>query len=174
MSYAGLDLSRKRLDLHLLDAEARPDADGLRGLTQRLDRHGAPIRAAIESMNGARFVHDQLPGSSSPLSSISLSRDSLSSGATLVKVSPNRYLVGALLVSDWGLGASTPMFLLRSLLLRRLGPFGVALLAYDLWRRVPKSRRRQLYAGARLYGSRVVRGGRRFSGGLARWRGRGP
>jgi transposase len=68
MLYAGLDLSRKRLDFHLLDAEgatvevgaAPPDADGLRGLTQGLDRHGAPIRAAIESMNGARFVHDQL------------------------------------------------------------------------------------------------------------------
>src|SRR3989454_8369173 len=68
MLYAGLDLSRKRLDFHLLDAEgatvevgaAPPDADGLRDLTQRLDRHGAPIRAAIESMNGARFVHDQL------------------------------------------------------------------------------------------------------------------
>jgi transposase len=68
MLYAGLDLSRKRLDFHLLDAEgatvevgaAPPDADGLRDLAQRLDRHGAPIRAAIESMNGARFVHDQL------------------------------------------------------------------------------------------------------------------
>jgi transposase len=52
----------------LLDAEggtvevgaAPPDADGLRGLSQRLGRHGAPIRAAIESMNGARFVHDRL------------------------------------------------------------------------------------------------------------------
>jgi transposase len=53
---------------HLLDAEgatvdvgaAPPDADGLRGLSQRLDCYGAPIRAAIESMNGARFVHDRL------------------------------------------------------------------------------------------------------------------
>ena len=68
MLYAGLDLSRKRLDFHLLDAEGAtvgvgaspPDADGLRGLSQRIDRHGEPIRAAIESMNGARFVHDQL------------------------------------------------------------------------------------------------------------------
>jgi hypothetical protein len=68
MLYAGLDLSRKRLDFHLLDGEgatvevgaAPPDVDGLRGLTQRLERHGAPIRAAIESMNGARFVHDRL------------------------------------------------------------------------------------------------------------------
>ncbi len=68
MLYAGLDLSRKRLDFHLLDTDgatvevgaAPPDADGLLGLTQRLDRHGAPIHAAIESMNGARFVHDRL------------------------------------------------------------------------------------------------------------------
>jgi transposase len=63
-----LDLSRKRLDFHLLDAEGAsvevgaspPDADGLRGLSERLARHGTPIRAAIESMNGARFVHDRL------------------------------------------------------------------------------------------------------------------
>src|SRR5438067_3219908 len=68
MLYAGLDLSRKRLAFHLLDGEgasvevgaAPPDADGLLGLTRRLDRHREPIRAAIESMNGARFVHDQL------------------------------------------------------------------------------------------------------------------
>ena len=68
MLYAGLDLSRKRLDFHLLDGEgvtvevgaAPPDADGLRGLSERLDRHDSPIRAAIESMNGARFVHDRL------------------------------------------------------------------------------------------------------------------
>src|SRR3989441_9718928 len=68
MLYAGLDLSRKRLDFHLLDSEgatvevgaAPPDADGLLGLTRRLDRHREPIRAAIESMNGARFVHDRL------------------------------------------------------------------------------------------------------------------
>src|SRR5213593_3834717 len=68
MLYAGLDLSRKRLDFHLLDGEgatvelgaAPPDIDGLRSLTQRLERHDAPIRAAIESMNGARFVHDRL------------------------------------------------------------------------------------------------------------------
>ena len=68
MLYAGLDLSRKRLDFHLLDGDgatvevgaAPPDADGLLGLTRRLDRHREPIRAAIESMNGARFVHDRL------------------------------------------------------------------------------------------------------------------
>jgi hypothetical protein len=68
MLFAGLDLSRKRLDFHLLDADgatvevgaAPPDADGLHGLCERLARHGEPIRAAIESMNGARFVHDTL------------------------------------------------------------------------------------------------------------------
>jgi transposase len=68
MLYAGLDLSRKRLDFYLLDGEgarvdigaAPPVADGLRGLSQRLERHREPIRAAIESMNGARFVHDRL------------------------------------------------------------------------------------------------------------------
>lgn len=63
MLYAGFDLSRKRVDVHLLDGEGEtievgavpPDADGLRGMTERLDRHRAPIRAAIESKNGARF-----------------------------------------------------------------------------------------------------------------------
>ena len=68
MLYAGLDLSRKRLDFHLLDAEgatvevgaAPPDADGSAWADERLARHGEPIRAAIESMNGARFVHDRL------------------------------------------------------------------------------------------------------------------
>jgi hypothetical protein len=64
--HAGLDLSRRRLDVCLLDeaggllAETAgpPDADGLRGLARRLA--GLPVRAAIESMNGARFVHGTL------------------------------------------------------------------------------------------------------------------
>jgi transposase len=68
MLYAGLDLSRKRLDFRLLDESgetieqgtAPPDADGLRGLAVRVGRFAEPVRAAIESMNGARFVHDQL------------------------------------------------------------------------------------------------------------------
>jgi transposase len=68
MLYAGLDLSRKRLDYHLLDeggetvewGAAPPDADGLRGLAGRLSRRGQRVRAAVESMTGARFVHDQL------------------------------------------------------------------------------------------------------------------
>jgi transposase len=68
MLYAGLDLSRKRLDFHLLGeagetvqaGAAPPDADGLRGLAGRVARFAEPVRAAIESMNGARFVHDRL------------------------------------------------------------------------------------------------------------------
>ncbi len=68
MLHVGLDLSRKRLDFHLLDdsgetvevGAAPPDADGLRHLAVHLRRHGQPLQAAIESMTGARFVHDQL------------------------------------------------------------------------------------------------------------------
>jgi transposase len=68
MLHAGLDLSRKRLDFHLLDqagvtvevGAAPPDVDGLRALARRLGGYGQPIRGAIESMTGARFVHDQL------------------------------------------------------------------------------------------------------------------
>jgi transposase len=69
MLHAGLDLSRKRLDFCLLDELGRrvevgvvpPDADGLAGLVRRVgERHGQPVRAAIESMNGARFVRDWL------------------------------------------------------------------------------------------------------------------
>jgi transposase len=66
MFCAGLDLSRKRLDVHVLDETGEtvaaraigPDADGLRSLATTLGF--SPVRAAIESMNGARFVHDQL------------------------------------------------------------------------------------------------------------------
>ena len=43
-------------------AAAPPDADGVRGLVGGIDRRHGPVmvRAAIESMNGARFVHDTL------------------------------------------------------------------------------------------------------------------
>jgi N-acyl-D-aspartate/D-glutamate deacylase len=68
MLYAGLDLSRQRLDVHVLDEEGRtvevsavrPDADALRTLANRVLRHGGEVSAAIESMTGSRFVHDQL------------------------------------------------------------------------------------------------------------------
>lgn len=68
MLYAGLDLSRQRLDVHVLDevgrtvevTAVRPDADALRTLVGRIGRYQEPVSAAIESMTGARFVHDQL------------------------------------------------------------------------------------------------------------------
>jgi transposase len=64
--HAGLDLSRCRLDFCLLDeagelvaeTAAPRDADGLRGLAERL--RGDRVRAVIESMAGARFVHGTL------------------------------------------------------------------------------------------------------------------
>jgi len=68
MLYAGLDLSRQRLDVHVLDEEGRtlevtavhPDVDALRTLAGHVLLQGQEVSAAIESMTGARFVHDQL------------------------------------------------------------------------------------------------------------------
>ncbi len=68
MVHAGLDLSRKRLDVQLISEqglrlrrlEVLPDSGGLRRLARWVGEDGQLVRAAIESMNGARFVHDQL------------------------------------------------------------------------------------------------------------------
>ena len=68
MLHAGLDLSRKKIDVCLLSPAGEivdewaspPDADGLRGLAARAGMWGGPVRGVIESMNGARFVHDRL------------------------------------------------------------------------------------------------------------------
>jgi transposase len=68
MLYAGLDLSRKRINFDARRAGeevvergvAPTDADGLRALAGRLLAHDPEVLAVIESMNGARFVHDQL------------------------------------------------------------------------------------------------------------------
>jgi transposase len=67
MLYVGLDLSRKRLDWQaLLPGGERaaigavpPDRDGLAKLVRRLGDRDEVV-AAIESMSGARFVHDEL------------------------------------------------------------------------------------------------------------------
>ena len=68
MLYAGSALSRQRLDVHVLDeagesvevTAVHPDRDALGTLAAHIARHGQDVRAAIESMTGARFVHDQL------------------------------------------------------------------------------------------------------------------
>jgi transposase len=68
MLHVGLDLSRTRVDVCVVDeagaamavTTAAPDAGGLASLVHRVGAFGQPISAAIESMNGARFVHDQL------------------------------------------------------------------------------------------------------------------
>src|SRR6202162_2618889 len=69
MLHVGLDLSRKRVDVclisdqgELVDELAAPfDEDGLCRLTDRVSaKHKGPVRAVVESMNGARFVHDTL------------------------------------------------------------------------------------------------------------------
>jgi hypothetical protein len=64
----GLDLSRKRVDVCLISDQgeliahfpAPADRDGLCGLAARVGAYGQPVRGVIESMNGARFVHDEL------------------------------------------------------------------------------------------------------------------
>src|SRR6059036_1130496 len=66
MLHVGLDLSRARLDVCVVDDAGElvaqtavpPDGGGLRELARRA--RGARVRAVIESMTGARFVHDTL------------------------------------------------------------------------------------------------------------------
>jgi transposase len=69
MLHAGLDLSRRKIDICLLSESgeqldqlaAPPDADALRTLAKRIDElYGEPVAAVVESMTGARFVHDTL------------------------------------------------------------------------------------------------------------------
>jgi transposase len=70
MLHAGLDLSRHRLDVCLVAEDgstlevttAPPDRDGLKGLARAVarDHNKEQVLAVIESMNGARFVHDTL------------------------------------------------------------------------------------------------------------------
>src|SRR3954447_13071187 len=68
MVHVGVDLSRTRLDVHVMDqtgtsvavTTAAPDVGGLASLAHRLGELGQPVTAVIESMNGARVIHDQL------------------------------------------------------------------------------------------------------------------
>jgi transposase len=69
MLHAGLDLSRRKLDVcllgddgeHLDQLAVAPDPDSLRQLARRIEEvHRQPVLAVIESMTGARIVHDIL------------------------------------------------------------------------------------------------------------------
>ena len=69
MLHAGLDLCRRKVDVCLLNEDgehvdqlaAPPDADALRTLARRIDEvYREPVCAVIESMTGARLVHDTL------------------------------------------------------------------------------------------------------------------
>jgi hypothetical protein len=64
----GLDLSRRRVDVCLICDQGElighfqvpADRDGLYGLTRRVAVYEQPVGGVVESMNGARFVHDEL------------------------------------------------------------------------------------------------------------------
>ena len=69
MLHVGLDLSRRKVDVCLLNGDGEhldqlavpPDSDSLRALARRIDEvHGGPVCAVVESMTGARLVHDTL------------------------------------------------------------------------------------------------------------------
>ena len=69
MLHAGLDLSRRKVDVcllseageHLDQLATPPDAESLRRLARRIEEvHGQPVCAVVESMTGARLVHDTL------------------------------------------------------------------------------------------------------------------
>jgi transposase len=68
MLHAGLDLSRGRVDVCLVWEAGEvvdewawpPDADGLGGVARRAGMHALEVGGVIESMNGARLVHDSL------------------------------------------------------------------------------------------------------------------
>jgi transposase len=66
--HVGLDLSRKRVDVCVISSAGELvehfrspcDRDGLYGLSRRVAVYDEPVRGVVESMNGARFVHDEL------------------------------------------------------------------------------------------------------------------
>ena len=69
MLHAGLDLSRRKVDVCLLSERGEhldqlatpPDAESLRRLARRIEEvHHQPVCAVVESMTGARLVHDTL------------------------------------------------------------------------------------------------------------------
>jgi hypothetical protein len=83
MLHAGLDLSRKKLDVCLLSDQGEhldqlvvpPEVDSLRRFARRIEEvHCEPVCAVIESMTGARIAglqdrQDRLEGPRRPFSS---------------------------------------------------------------------------------------------------------
>ena len=70
MLRVGLDLSRRRVVVCLISSEGElverfrvaADREGVYGLTRRVAVFDECVRGVVESMNGARFVHDELVG----------------------------------------------------------------------------------------------------------------
>ena len=69
MLHAGLDLSRQEVDVcllcdrgeHIDQLAVPPDVDSLKTLARRIEEvHPEPVCAVVESMTGARLVHDTL------------------------------------------------------------------------------------------------------------------
>src|SRR3954471_21660336 len=68
MLHVGLDLSRTRLDVHVMDeagaplavTTAAPDAGGLASLAHRVGELGGPAAGVSEAMKRAPLLHDQL------------------------------------------------------------------------------------------------------------------
>ena len=68
MLHVGLDLGREQVEVCLISDRgelidrfaATADRDGLYGLASWVAVYGGPVRGVVESMNGARFVHDEL------------------------------------------------------------------------------------------------------------------
>ena len=46
---------------------------------------------------------------------------------------------------------------LRRLFMRRMGPVGVILTAFDIWRRIPPKHRKRIVAEARKHGPRLAK-----------------
>jgi transposase len=69
MLHAGLDLCRRKVEVCFLNGDGEhldrlatpPDAAALRTFARRVDEvYGEPVCAVVESMTGARLVHDTL------------------------------------------------------------------------------------------------------------------
>ena len=48
------------------------------------------------------------------------------------------------------------MPLFRRMMMRRMGPLGLALTLYDVWRRIPPKQRARLVKGARTHGPKLA------------------